>query len=192
MFRAVFVTFFGRRATAGHPHDPPATMQGPLWVLAVLAIAATALGGHALGQTFPEFLGGIAGRTLPHGPGWLMPLSVALALAGIGLAWLLYQRETVSVAIFVHALGPWPWAAERGYGLDALYGRLYAGGLLAFGRAIGWIDRYVVDGMVNVLSAATLRAGATLRQLQTGRAQDYLYGVTAGLLLMLVLWRLWA
>jgi hypothetical protein len=43
-----------------------------------------------------------------------------------------------------------------------------------------------------VASAFTLRAGADLRQLQTGRAQDYLYGVTAGLLLVLVLWRLWA
>jgi NADH:ubiquinone oxidoreductase subunit 5 (subunit L)/multisubunit Na+/H+ antiporter MnhA subunit len=63
--------------------------------------------------------------------------------------------------------------------------------LLALARLVGWIDRYVVDGLVNVASALTLRAGAELRRLQTGRAQDYLYGVTAGLLLVLVLWRLW-
>jgi hypothetical protein len=64
--------------------------------------------------------------------------------------------------------------------------------VLAFARGVGWIDRYVVDGLVNAASAATLRAGADLRRIQTGRAQDYLYGVTAGLLLVLVLWRLWA
>ena len=83
------------------------------------------------------------------------------------------------------------WAA-RGYGLDALYVAVYRGAVLALGRLVGWIDRYMVDGLVNVASAATLRAGADLRRLQTGRAQDYLYGVTAGVLLVLVLWRFWA
>jgi NADH:ubiquinone oxidoreductase subunit 5 (subunit L)/multisubunit Na+/H+ antiporter MnhA subunit len=83
------------------------------------------------------------------------------------------------------------WAAQ-GYGLDALYVAIYRGAVLALGRLVGWTDRYVVDGLVNLASAATLRAGADLRQLQTGRAQDYLYGVTAGVLLVLVLWRLWA
>jgi len=191
MFRVVFVTFFGRRAAGGHPHDPPAVMMGPLWVLAVLAAAATLLGGHALGQSVAEFLGQAAGRSLPHGPEWLMPVSLGLAALGILLAWLLYQREALAPAALTRWLGAWPWAAERGYGLDALYARLYAAGLLAFGRTVAWTDRYLVDGVVNVLSAATLRGGATLRGLQTGRAQDYLYGVTAGLLLVLVLWRLW-
>jgi hypothetical protein len=50
----------------------------------------------------------------------------------------------------------------------------------------------MVDGLVNVASAATLRAGAELRRIQTGRAQDYLYGVTAGVLVVLVVWRWWA
>ena len=89
-------------------------------------------------------------------------------------------------------LGPLPGWAERGYGLDALYTGVYRGVVLAFGRLVGWIDRYLVDGLVNVASATTLRAGAELRRLQTGRAQDYLYGVTVGLLLVLVFWRLWA
>jgi NADH-quinone oxidoreductase subunit L len=191
MFRAVFLTFFGARSGGGHPHDPPAVMMSPLWLLAVLSIAGTALGGAALGQTFPEFLGRARGAALPHGPGWLTPVSVGLALAGLVLAWLVYQRQTVPAASLVRALGPLPGWAARGYGLDGLYVALYRGAVLALGRVIGWIDRYLVDGLVNVASAFTLRAGADLRRLQTGRTQDYLYGVTAGLLLVLVLWRLW-
>jgi NADH-quinone oxidoreductase subunit L len=191
MFRAVFLTFFGARSAGGHPHDPPAVMMSPLWLLAVLSIAGTALGGAALGQTFPEFLGRARGSALPHGPGWLTPVSVGLAGAGLVLAWLVYQRQAVPAASLVRALGPLPGWAARGYGLDALYVSLYRGAVLALGRIIGWIDRYLVDGLVNVASAFTLRAGADLRRLQTGRAQDYLYGVTAGLLLVLVLWRLW-
>ena len=191
MFRAVFLTFFGARAAGGHPQDPPGVMMSPLWVLALLSIAGTALGSAALGQTFPEFLGAGRGATLPHGPGWLTPFSVGLALAGLGLAWLVYQRGTLSATELTRALGPLPGWAAKGYGLDALYVTLYRGVVLALGRLVGWIDRYLVDGLVNVFSAWTLRAGADLRQLQTGRAQDYLYGVTAGLLLVLVLWRLW-
>jgi NADH-quinone oxidoreductase subunit L len=191
MFRAVFLTFFGARAAGGHPHDPPGVMMGPLWLLAVLSIAAAALGGATLGQSFPEFLGQGRGAALPHGPGWLTPLSVGLALAGLVLAWLVYQRRTVSAEALTRGLGPLPAWAARGYGLDALYEAVYRGAVLALGRLVGWIDRYLVDGLVNVASALTLRAGADLRQLQTGRAQDYLYGVTGGLVLVLLLWRLW-
>src|SRR5262245_15939217 len=191
MFRAVFLTFFGARGAGGHPHDPPGVMMGPLWVLAVLSIGGTLLGGATLGLTFPEFLRGTTGAILPHGPHWLTAFSVGLALAGLALAWLVYQRRAVSVEALTHGLGPLPAWAARGYGIDALYVAIYGGIVLALARLVGWIDRYVVDGLVNLASALTLRAGAELRRLQTGRAQDYLYGVTAGLLLVFVLWRLW-
>jgi NADH-quinone oxidoreductase subunit L len=192
MFRAVFLTFFGARGAGGHPHDPPGVMMGPLWILALLSIVGAALGGAALGLTFPEFLRGTTGAALPHGPHWLTPFSVGLALAGVILAWLVYQRRTISAEALTRGLGPLPAWAARGYGLDALYVALYRGAVLALARAVGWIDRYVVDGLVNAASAATLRASMDLRRIQTGRAQDYLYGVTAGFLLVLVLWRLWA
>ena len=85
-------------------------------------------------------------------------------------------------------LGRGPHAGARaaarlggpGLRLDALYVVLYRTVVLAFGRVVGWFDRYVVDGLVNAASAATLRAGADLRRLQTGRVQDYLYGVAGG------------
>ena len=83
MFRAVFLTFFGARGAGGHPHDPPGVMMGPLWILALLSIVGAALGGAALGLTFPEFLRGTTGVALPHGPHWLTPFSVGLALAGV-------------------------------------------------------------------------------------------------------------
>ena len=48
------------------------------------------------------------------------------------------------------------------------------------------MDRYIVDGVLNVVSAATLRAGDAARRLQTGKPQDYVYGVAFGVLLLLV------
>jgi hypothetical protein len=44
-----------------------------------------------------------------------------------------------------------------------------------------------VDGVLNLISAWTLDAGARLRLIQTGRAQDYVYGIGVGVLI-LILW----
>ena len=52
------------------------------------------------------------------------------------------------------------------------------------------MDRYFVDGILNVLSAWTLTAGDRLRRIQTGQAQDYLYGIALGVLLLMV-WMRW-
>ena len=76
--------------------------------------------------------------------------------------------------------------ARRRYGLDGVYAGLYRVMLLGVSRAIGWVDRYLVDGLLNVLSAGALRAGDNLRRLQTGQPQDYVYGVAVGVLLLLV------
>jgi NADH-quinone oxidoreductase subunit L len=191
MFRAIILAFFGPGHAAAHPHDPPAVMAAPLWVLAVLAVGAGVLATRWLGLSLPEFVPPEIQTPLPHGPGWLMPLSVGLAVAGILGAWLTYQREAVSAAALRRAFGPLARGAEQGYGLDAAYAAVYRGVLLGTARAVGWIDRYLVDGLVNVASAWTLRAGAGLRQMQTGRAQDYLYGVAAGVVLLALLWTAW-
>jgi len=47
-----------------------------------------------------------------------------------------------------------------------------------------------VDGVLNFLSAWTLRAGDLVRRIQSGQAQDYVYGVAFGVLLLFV-WAQW-
>ncbi|MBI2205936.1 MAG: NADH-quinone oxidoreductase subunit L [Candidatus Rokubacteria bacterium] len=181
MFRAVFLVFFGRAHAAGHPHDAPWLMRGPLWILAILTVAIGlryAIGGH--------------GDDAHPAPGWLAPFSVVLALSGIALAWAMYQRGAIEPAALSRALRPIDFMARRRYGLDALYGGLYQAFILGFSGLIGWIDRYFVDGILNVLSAWTLRGGDGLRRIQTGRAQDYLYGVAFGVLLVVVWFHWWA
>ena len=55
---------------------------------------------------------------------------------------------------------------------------------------MGFVDRYLVDGLLNVASASSLRAGDVLRRIQTGQAQDYVYGVAFGVLVLLA-WAQW-
>ena len=50
--------------------------------------------------------------------------------------------------------------------------------------AIWWFDREVVDGTVNAIGAETIAAGRGLRQVQTGRVQNYALGIAIGLIVM--------
>jgi NADH-quinone oxidoreductase subunit L len=190
MFRVVFLAFFAAPAAAhdashapgAHAHDPPAVMLLPLWTLTLLA---TAIGVASV----------VIGRALFFEPGgeehlapvWLTPLAVTAAVAGIALAWLTYQRGTISATALAAPFAPVRRAAIARFWVDDIFVSLYRGALLGIARAVGWFDRYVVDGILNVVSAWTLDAGDTLRQLQTGRVQDYVYGIGVGLLLV-VLW----
>jgi NADH-quinone oxidoreductase subunit L len=192
MFRVVFLAFFGtpeRGALRADPHsgalraDPPATMMLPLWVLAALSLgvgAYSTLTGHVL-----QF-----GPGEEHAPGWLTPTAVSVALAGIILAWLTYQRRIIDATRLAALFGPIQRAALARFWIDDLFEGGYRIALLGFSRGVGWIDRYVVDGLLNAVSAWTLGAGDEMRSMQTGRAQDYVYGVAVGLLI-LMMWIEW-
>ncbi len=45
----------------------------------------------------------------------------------------------------------------------------------------GLIDKYLVDGAVNWIADVILRWGSRLRQIQTGRVQNYVYGLLTGI-----------
>ena len=213
MFRVVFLAFYAARAThasplhvgagtamgaahssTGHghahepgPHDPPAVMMLPLWVLALLSLGVgiyATISGH-----FLQF--GAEGGAEHVAPSWLTPAAVGVAIAGIALAWLAYQRRTIDASKLAAAFGPIRTAALHKFWIDDIYERVLAFALLALSRIVGWIDRYLVDGVLNVVSAWTVSGGNVLRTVQTGRAQDYVYGVAVGLLILL-LWMRWA
>ena len=126
-----------------------------------------------------------------HAPAWLTPAAVGVAIAGIGLAWLTYQRRAIDANRLAAAFGPIRRAALAKFWIDDIYEGVLGIALFTFSRIIGWLDRYLVDGVLNVLSAWTVSSGGLLRTIQTGRAQDYVYGLAVGLLLLLV-WARWS
>jgi NADH-quinone oxidoreductase subunit L len=148
----------------------------PLWVLALLSLG--------IGLYFT-----VAPHAEPafEAPGWLMPAAVGVAVAGIALSWLAYQRRAIDAERLASAFGPIRYAAIRRFWIDDLFAVAYERLLLGFSRMVGWLDRYLVDGVLNVVSAWTLDAGDDLRKLQSGRAQDYVYGIAVGVL-VLILW----
>jgi NADH-quinone oxidoreductase subunit L len=183
MFRVVFITFAGAPADAHghgqhHAHDAPLSMALPLWILAVLSVGLGVL--FAFWHPKAEF----------EELGWLTPTAVLVALAGIALAYFVYQRRVISADALARTFAPIRAAALGRFWLDDFFAFVYRGVMLTLSRLVGWIDRYLVDGILNVLSAWTLMAGDRLRHLQSGRAQDYVYGIALGVLL-LMLWTRW-
>ena len=189
MFRVVFRAFFGVAPADAHPHDlsrrsghakadPPVSMALPLWILAA--------GSMAIGVYFtfehpePEFTS----------PAWLTPAAVSVAVAGILLAWLTYMTRAIDPATLASMFGPIRRAALARFWIDDVFEWAYRVVVLAFSRGVGWMDRYVVDGVPNALSAWTLTAGDDLRSMQSGKAQDYVYGVAVGVL-AIVIWLQW-
>jgi NADH-quinone oxidoreductase subunit L len=172
MFRAVFLAFFGHAHVHHAHHGPPLAMDAVCRALALLTLVqgvrAVIAGHHA------------------EGPAWLPWISLGAAAAGIALAWATYQRGVLDPARLSAALAPVDVLARRRYFLDDVFAGVYRFVLLGFSRVVGFIDRYVVDGLLNALSAWTLRAGDLLRRIQSGQPQDYVYGVALGVLLLLV------
>ncbi len=186
MFRVVFIAFFGEPASAPHgshagthAHDAPATMGIPLWILAVLSVAVGV--GFAVKHPEAEF----------EAPGFVTPLAIALALGGIALAWLTYERRLIDAERLSALVAPIRDAAAHRFYLDEAFVAIYRWVILGCSRLVGWVDRYLVDGVLNLLSAWTLDAGDRLRRIQSGQPQDYVYGVALGVLLLLI-WFQWA
>ncbi len=194
MFRVVFQVFFGAGtkvpayadahastnvgpnfSSGTHAHDPKPVMSLPLWVLAIGSVAI----GILLFVHHPE-------KEFAS-PGWLMWTAIVVAASGIGLAWLTYGSRAVSADTLASAFAPIRYAALKKFWLDDLYLLIYRYVLLTFSRLIGWLDRYIVDGLLNVISAWTLDGGDALRRIQTGKVQDYIVAVGVGLL-VLVIW----
>ena len=124
-------------------------------------------------------------------PTWLTPAAISVAAGGILLAWLTYQRRAINAETLASAFGPIRRAALAKFWIDDAVMGVYRGGLLAGSWVIGWLDRYIVDGVLNVVSAWVVSGGNQLRRIQTGRVQDYVFSVALGVL-ALVLWMEWA
>jgi NADH-quinone oxidoreductase subunit L len=139
---------------------------------------------HLHGQPEAFALGGIDGV--------LILASVAAATFGLVIGiWLfgafrargrqatvdgLVASTPVTKFLYRASLNKW-WFDELN---DLLFIRI-GGRVAAF---LWWFDRTIVDGTVNGVGTLTRGAGGGLRQIQTGRVQNYALGIAIGLLVM--------
>jgi NADH-quinone oxidoreductase subunit L len=138
------------------------------------------------------FATSIAHETAPvaHAPLFVPILGTTAALSGLAIAWAGYQRRSFDPARVRRAFGPVVTVLERRWYVDDVFEGVYRFAYLNISSAVGWIDRYVVDGLVNAVTWATWSGAGRLTAIQTGRVQDALYAVAAGIVFLA--WLAWA
>src|SRR5579871_1965270 len=180
MTRVMLMTWFGKRRWEehAHPHESPGVMTWPMILLAVGSVGAGAF--LIVGQRFENFLGPVTGvPPTSHGfftvPGGI---ALVLALAGVGLAWVMYGRVPVPA---VAPLGNPAVVAAR----KDLYGDTFNESVLMrpgqwLTRLSVYFDNRGVDGLVNTVAATIGGTSGRMRRIQTGFVRSYALSMFLG------------
>ena len=117
----------------------------------------------------------------------LMGVSTAAALAGVAAAFVLYRRDAALAARLANKFPAVYRLLLRKWYVDELYHSAIVRPLWLLGRAAVAIDRFVIDGLIWVITAVPRLSGIILRTTQSGRLASYATAMVIGIVL-LILW----
>jgi len=142
-----------------------------------------------------------------------MFLSLFVAIAGILTAFVFYQWKKVDVEKLTASIRPlYNFSLNKWY-FDELYHKTFVAGLLGISKIIYWFDativdgivngsaevtrriafftggfdKYVVDGLVNLIAYISGFIGLIFRRVQTGKVQTYIVFVIFSIIILLFL-----
>jgi NADH-quinone oxidoreductase subunit L len=208
MFRMWFLTFFGEykgdadsHDSHGHDshgsdhghghggvHESPMVMLVPLVILAVLSIVGGWVG---IGGRFEHFLAPVfqSGVETAHEvekadsmEEILMLVSVAVALCGFGLAWLLYLKKPQLPKQIAEGMGSLYRAVFNKYYVDEIYAALFVKPLLLGSTNILWkgVDQGVIDAALDGSATGANEVSDSIRHMQSGNLRSYAGWIAAG------------
>jgi NADH-quinone oxidoreductase subunit L len=182
MFRLYFSIFWGKDTHYHHtPHEAPKVMTIPLLFLAVASIFSGFIPFHHLvtsdGMPFDTHID--YGVAIP---------SVLIALAGIGLAAMMYRKEnTLPEKMAGRFKAIYKWSFNKFY-IDEIY--LFVTKKIIFryiSAPIAWFDRHIVDGTMNGIAWVTQYVANLIKGLQSGQLQKHAFVFVAGAVLLLLI-----
>jgi NADH-quinone oxidoreductase subunit L len=183
MFRLYFSIFWWKvengevqkaESGHGHHHGIPFSMKLPLLLLAAGSVFA--------GFVPVSDLVSLIGPLNEHVFGVQAIAPVGIALLGIILAAYLYKKESNRPARARAAFGGLYSLVSHKFYIDELY--YFVTKKIIFnliGRPAAWIDRNIVDGLMNGLAAVTAWVSAKIKGIQSGNVQDYALYFFAGI-----------
>ncbi len=185
MGRVIVLAFFGEMSEkVSHAHEHGIAMSGPLVLLAALALGLGFGGGqlaHLYGVHDYHF------AVLPH----VAPVPIIAAVLAIGGFVVAYLMDGLGMgAALVTALTP-VGDFIRSAPVDRAWLFVYHQILSAGADALGWFDRYVIDGAINGLGTGLLNFGEQLRDMQTGKVGDYMHVVLMAIVALAAFSQVW-
>jgi NADH-quinone oxidoreductase subunit L len=190
MFRLYFSIFWNKTSSHSqrdHHSEGPWNMKLPLLVLAAAAVLAGLV-------PFAHYVSANG-----KGEEITIPVSfsiapIAMALAGIALAVVLYYKENDRPQKLADAMGGLYRTIRQKFYFDELY--LFITKKIIFNgiaKPAAWVDKHIVDGLMNGLGWATAGISARIKTLQSGSVQSYaLYffgGIVALAAVFIYLWK---
>jgi len=171
--RQITLTFLGEPRTkeAEHAQETPWTMTAPLVILSIFAIGYGWVGipEHfpVLGGLIPNWFHDFVGGTLAEHPEavefswWPLLTSLAVALGGLGLGWLVYRN--VNSAAEDRLQFP---VLKNKYYFDEIYDRVFIKPAYWFAENVVYkfMDQTVIDGILHIFGPVTDRIGSFIRK----------------------------
>lgn len=207
IFRLIFMTFTGKPRSNYGGHESPSTMTVPLSILAVLALVFGGLTQTGfmrfLEETFSNSfvnvdigsLAALGGNELVHATGHepllIIWLPLIVALAGLGISFVLYYMRAVNLGAIASEKNPIYKLLYRRYYQNEIFTEFFSIGIV-YG-VIAFLTQVVdviIDSIVESVGIITVEAGEVLRKVQTGVVQTYAAVVVAGVSLLIILVKL--
>src|SRR5258705_6755411 len=189
MFRLYFSIFWRKdKELHEHHHGEGAfSMRLPLIVLALCTIVAGFI-------PFGKYISTSGSPLASHFDPLFSIAPVAFGIAGILLAAWMYKNETERPEKLSATLGGLYRTAYRKFYIDEIY--LFITKKIIFnliGRPAAWIDRNIVDGLMNGIANTTASVSGFIKGIQSGKVQSYaIYffgGIVALAIVFLYLWK---
>jgi NADH-quinone oxidoreductase subunit L len=194
MFRLFFMVFTGEaRSPLNKVHESPAVMTMPMVVLGVLAVVA----GYVNTPWFGTFLGDwlVEGNeALGHGhiegPAWIMIVATLVSLAGIFLAYLMYNKKSIARDWFTSRAPITYSIVSNKYFIDEFYNLSVVYATRAVSLFLRFIELFLVEGLMKLVAGVVSGLGKTGSRLQSGQIQTYGMAAFLGLAVLLLIFAL--
>ena len=182
MFRLYFSVFWGKDTHYHHtPHEAPATMTIPLVILAAASVFTGFIPFNELvtsdGKAFETHLDYAV--AIP---------SVLIGLLGIGIAYIMYKKETTIPARLTATFKySYKWAYNKFY-IDEVYLFMTKNIIFRYiSTPIAWFDRHIIDATMNAIAELTQNVSFRIRGFQSGQLQKYGFVFISGAVILAIL-----
>ena len=188
MFRLYYSVFWNKKPELHNHHgEGTFSMKMPLIILAVCSVAVGFI-------PFSEFVSSDSKSFDTHLHLLFSVAPVLFGLAGIGIATWYFLYENECPEKHSKRLGGIYTTAKRKFYIDEIY--LFITKRIIFnliGRPAAWIDKNIVDGLMNGIANTTATVSGWIKGIQSGKVQSYaIYffgGIVALAIVFLYLWK---
>lgn len=182
MFRLYFSIFWNKPSSSRNHHsEGSSTMKIPLIVLAICSLLAGLI-------SFGKYVSADGKELESHFHLAFSVAPVMLAIAGICVAIAFYKNESKKPQQLASSLAALYKSAYKKFYIDEMY--VFITKKIIFnliGRPAAWIDKNIVDGLMNEMARATAGISTAFKGIQSGKVQGYALYFFGGILTLAII-----